>query len=147
MSFGFVEHFSDSRDLVKRHVAIAREGGTVLILVPNHAGLNGKILKYADRAKYALHNCMSLDDLVRACEGVPEAELVFSGHLGKAGFWNTGIYPRIRSLPSPVAKLIRPPPLRVWEIIAQKLVPNNAITSPESVVILRKRSGVNEHES
>lgn len=136
-SFGFVEHFSDTLDVVRRHVECTSPGGHTVILVPNHSGLNGTILKYVDREKFKLHNCMSLEDLTAACTQIENTKIVFSGHLGKAGFWNTGLYPRIYSLPKPVSSALRIP-FRLWEILAQKIIPNNRFSSPETVVILQK---------
>jgi SAM-dependent methyltransferase len=65
-SFGFVEHFDEPEVAVSKHLEVACPGGLVIVSVPNHAGWNGKIMRYVDNDKWKQHNCMSLDDLILA---------------------------------------------------------------------------------
>ena len=48
-SFGFVEHFIDPVEAVSKHIEVACPDGLILISVPNHAGLNGKILRFVNK--------------------------------------------------------------------------------------------------
>jgi hypothetical protein len=62
-SFGFIEHFEDTRDVIKRHVDLMVMGGKLLITLPNFRGLNGLINKIFDPAHLNMHNtrCMDLN--------------------------------------------------------------------------------------
>lgn len=42
-SFGFIEHFKNWKDLIKRHIELTKEDGTILIEVPN---LNSPLYKF-----------------------------------------------------------------------------------------------------
>jgi len=53
---GFIEHFEDTFDVIKRHVDILSPQGTLLIILPNFLGLNGWIQKTFDRKKFDAHN-------------------------------------------------------------------------------------------
>lgn len=55
-SFGFIEHFDDPREAVRRHVELLRPGGTALITVPNYGGIYGAMQGRCDPANLALHN-------------------------------------------------------------------------------------------
>ena len=50
--FGFVEHFSDTREVVERHLDLLRPGGYLALEIPNHAGLNGTVMKMVDFETY-----------------------------------------------------------------------------------------------
>ena len=55
-SFGLIEHFDDPREIVRRHVMLAKPGGTVVITVPNYGGIYGRIQRYFDAENLDLHN-------------------------------------------------------------------------------------------
>jgi 2-polyprenyl-3-methyl-5-hydroxy-6-metoxy-1,4-benzoquinol methylase len=55
-SFGLIEHFDDPREIVRRHVNLAKPGGVILIAVPNYAGVYGRLQKIFDRQNLDLHN-------------------------------------------------------------------------------------------
>lgn len=61
LSYGFIEHFSDTQDLLKKHIDFIKMGGTLLIIVPNFLGLNGWVNKHFDYAVYEKHflGCMN----------------------------------------------------------------------------------------
>jgi SAM-dependent methyltransferase len=40
VSRGFIEHFSDSEDVIARHLNLVRNGGYLFITVPNYRGIN-----------------------------------------------------------------------------------------------------------
>ncbi len=137
VSFGFVEHFDDSKDAVEKHIAVTRPGGLVIISIPNHAGFQGWIMKKVDRNKWNQHNKMSLEDLEDAVQRAGDGEIVFSGYVGRIGFWAAGLYELVRTRYSNFYPLMRAP-LWLIEKIGQWIVPNNRWTSPDAVVILRK---------
>ncbi|MEA4919242.1 hypothetical protein SDC9_139731 [bioreactor metagenome] len=60
-SSGFIEHFEDTQDVIKRHVDLLSERGQLLILIPNFLGLNGKIQQWYDRDNLEAHNLRSME--------------------------------------------------------------------------------------
>lgn len=55
-SLGFIEHFSDTVDALRRHYELLVAGGTMLVSVPNFRGLNGWLQNTFDPANYVAHN-------------------------------------------------------------------------------------------
>ncbi|WP_298645759.1 methyltransferase domain-containing protein [uncultured Proteiniphilum sp.] len=60
-SSGFIEHFEDTRDVIRRHVDLLSEKGQLLILLPNFLGLNGKLQQRFDRENLDAHNLQSME--------------------------------------------------------------------------------------
>lgn len=60
-SSGFIEHFEDTRDVIKRHVDLLSEEGQLLILIPNFLGLNGFIQHRLDKENLEAHNLKSME--------------------------------------------------------------------------------------
>ena len=67
MSAGFIEHFSDTSLIIKKHLDLLREEGIFLITLPNLKGLLGLITWLFDRKSYNMHNiaCMRIPLLKR----------------------------------------------------------------------------------
>lgn len=59
-SFGFIEHFDDTEDVIRRHVNLLAENGQLMIILPNFRGLNGWIQKQFDRKNFEAHNLNSM---------------------------------------------------------------------------------------
>ena len=59
-SIGFIEHFDDTADVIRRHVDLVKPGGTLFIALPNFRGLNGWVQKVFDRRNYDAHNISSM---------------------------------------------------------------------------------------
>ncbi len=55
-SLGVIEHFSDPGEVIRRHLALVRPGGIVLVTVPNYGGLYGRFQASCDPANLAMHN-------------------------------------------------------------------------------------------
>ena len=55
-SLGVVEHFADPRDAIRRHVRLARPGGTAIVAIPNYGGAYGRLQRALDPQNLALHN-------------------------------------------------------------------------------------------
>jgi 2-polyprenyl-3-methyl-5-hydroxy-6-metoxy-1,4-benzoquinol methylase len=70
-SFGFIEHFDDPRDAVRRHALLLKPGGLALIAVPNYGGIYGVLQKYFDPPNLELHNLgiMTTTTLARLAPG------------------------------------------------------------------------------
>ncbi len=60
-SSGFIEHFQDTADVIRRHVNLMSKNGQLLILIPNFLGLNGKIQARYDKENLDSHNLKSME--------------------------------------------------------------------------------------
>ena len=60
-SYGFVEHFEDTKDVISRHIDLISENGKLLILIPNFLGLNGKVQQRYDKQNLDAHNLKAMD--------------------------------------------------------------------------------------
>lgn len=60
-SFGLIEHFEDTKDVVLRHLPFLKNEGTLLITLPNFNSVNGWFQKHFDRKNYDIHNIKSMD--------------------------------------------------------------------------------------
>jgi SAM-dependent methyltransferase len=60
-SFGFIEHFDDTQDIIKRHIDLLASNGSLLIVLPNFLGLNGLIQRIFDRETFDAHNLKSME--------------------------------------------------------------------------------------
>ncbi|MCH2132770.1 MAG: class I SAM-dependent methyltransferase [Phycisphaerales bacterium] len=135
-SFGLVEHFEDIMPCLHRHIDLVRPGGYVAIVIPNHAGLNGTILRLHMPDRYRLHNLMSWADLREGLEATNRVEIIEGGHYGRIGFWNTAVYRRARKYGKIPYAAIRAP---LWAIEhAGRILPNSSYFSPNIAVIARR---------
>jgi SAM-dependent methyltransferase len=82
-SWGFIEHFRDIRDVVRRHWNLVEEGGYLLIGLPNLKGLPGWFTKLVDRTFLDIHNleCMEIKYLSDICNSLSmtDAEVFYYG--------------------------------------------------------------------
>jgi len=60
-SSGFIEHFEDTRDVMRRHIELLSNNGQMLILIPNLLGLNGKIQRILDIENIEAHNLRAME--------------------------------------------------------------------------------------
>jgi SAM-dependent methyltransferase len=61
LSFGLIEHFNDTKDIISRHVDFLKPGGELLITLPNFTGLNGWLQRKYDPENYKKHNIESMN--------------------------------------------------------------------------------------
>ncbi len=55
-SFGFIEHFSNPEDIMKKHIALLKNDGKLIVEVPNFGGFKGWLQKTFDTENYNKHN-------------------------------------------------------------------------------------------
>lgn len=60
-SLGFIEHFIDTKDLIRRHWNMVNKGGTMIIGIPNMLGINGIYQLLFDPSNLNIHNLKSMD--------------------------------------------------------------------------------------
>jgi len=88
LSCGLIEHFNDTADIIKRHIAFVKPGGTLFITLPNFKAVNGWFQKNFDKENYDKHNINSMDPALLKCI-CEEAGLkdVKSGYFGRFSIW------------------------------------------------------------
>jgi SAM-dependent methyltransferase len=81
LSFGLIEHFNDTKFIIKEHLKFLKPGGTLFITLPNFKSVNGWVQKNFDKENYDKHNIdsMDLDLLKTACKdlGLKEIEAYY----------------------------------------------------------------------
>ncbi|TAH03764.1 MAG: methyltransferase domain-containing protein [Sphingobacteriales bacterium] len=62
-SFGLIEHFLDTKNIIAKHLEFLNQNGTLFITLPNFKGVNGWVQKSFDPENYNKHyiDCMDLD--------------------------------------------------------------------------------------
>ncbi|MBM4300097.1 MAG: class I SAM-dependent methyltransferase [Deltaproteobacteria bacterium] len=55
-SQGFIEHFIDPTEMVRRHVLLLKPGGRALITIPNYGGIYGTLQRFFDPENLDIHN-------------------------------------------------------------------------------------------
>ena len=135
-SFGFIEHFQNITEVIKLHLNLLKRNGYLLLVIPNHQGLYGRILKRMDYESYRTHNMMSYEDLYKALVETHQIEILEGGYYGHLGFWNCGLYSFMKVWGKLPYILVRSP-LYLLEHIGQ-LIPNSIRFSPNMAVIARK---------
>jgi len=83
LSFGLIEHFSDTKDIIQRHLPFLKPGGVLFVTLPNFKGVNGWVQRKFDRSNYDKHfiESMNLQLLASYCRelGLKEVEAFYHG--------------------------------------------------------------------
>lgn len=89
MSFGLIEHFSDPQDILDHHYRICRQGGLVVVSIPNFRKLQWLYHFLFDRADLGRHNIESMKPgTFRTFAERRNLEILFLGYVGRMYFWN-----------------------------------------------------------
>lgn len=136
-SFGFVEHFNDVGPCIQKHMDLLKPGGLLALVIPNHAGINGNILKAVDKDKYDIHNRMDYQAMEDAVLATGDAKIIEGGYYGHIGFWNAGIYPIISSK-GRIPYILGRAPLYLVEEVGKYVVPNCRKFAPNAALIAQK---------
>jgi SAM-dependent methyltransferase len=83
LSFGLIEHFSDTKYIIEKHLPFLKPGGTLFITLPNFKGVNGWVQRKFDLENYNKHYIESMDPALLAgyCGqlGLKEIESYYHG--------------------------------------------------------------------
>jgi SAM-dependent methyltransferase len=83
LSFGLIEHFSDTASIIETHLQFLKPGGVLFITLPNFTGINGWVQRKFDQENYDKHyiNCMNPEFLNETCKklGLKNIECYFHG--------------------------------------------------------------------
>jgi len=88
-SFGFIEHFTDFKSVIKAHARVVKPGGLLVITVPNFRGYLQKWLHSSlDGGNLSLHNLNSMAPEIW-CELAKDLDFKvnFAGPFGGFDFW------------------------------------------------------------
>jgi SAM-dependent methyltransferase len=83
LSFGLIEHFSDTASIIQTHLQFLKPGGVLFITLPNFTGVNGWVQRKFDIENYNKHyiDCMNPAFLADTCEklGLKNVESYYHG--------------------------------------------------------------------
>ncbi|WP_183575326.1 class I SAM-dependent methyltransferase [Mucilaginibacter sp. X5P1] len=83
LSFGLIEHFSDTKSIINTHLQFLKPGGTLFITLPNFTGINGWVQRKFDLDNYNKHYIESMDPafLAETCKalGLKNIETYYHG--------------------------------------------------------------------
>ncbi|MDB5031616.1 methyltransferase domain-containing protein [Mucilaginibacter sp.] len=83
LSFGLIEHFSDTKAIIENHLPFLKPGGTLFITLPNFKGINGWVQRKFDLENYNKHYIESMNPALLAdyCRqlGLKEVESYYHG--------------------------------------------------------------------
>lgn len=87
-SFGFIEHFPNWDEVLRRHAAFVRPGGRLIISTPNYRGSAQHLLhRLFDGEGLARHNLDSMDVRAWPRAAGEEFQTRWCGHFGGFAFW------------------------------------------------------------
>ena len=88
LSCGLIEHFNDTADIINRHIAFVKPGGTLFITLPNFKAVNGWFQKKFDRENYDKHNIDSMNPvLLKSIFEKAGLKEVKAGYFGRFSVW------------------------------------------------------------
>jgi len=83
LSFGLIEHFTDTKSIIETHLQFLKPGGVLFITLPNFKSINGWVQRNFDRDNYDKHNIDSMNPrlLTDYCRelGLTEIESYYHG--------------------------------------------------------------------
>lgn len=142
LSFGVVEHFSRLDTVLSAKAALASATGTVYTLIPNMAGICGRLTRRWNRAVYELHVPHDLASFRRGHADAALA-LVASGYLGSSNFGVlSSCFPRPAGAAYQIYKQLTRVSKLVWLLESRGLpVPRTRALSPYIFGISRRADG------
>ena len=82
-SLGFIEHFDDPAEAIRKHLDLLKPGGILLLGVPNLSGIYHVVLKHLSPSHDQSHNMSTMNlDKWRNFEKEFELNTVFKGYIG-----------------------------------------------------------------
>jgi len=143
VSMGFIEHFTEVRQVIERHLQLLREGGVLLISIPNLKGINYLMTYLIDKKNLGLHNVniMDLKEFISIFQKNNLEKLLCCYY----GIFNSGIWVSCGKSDSKLAKVCYRGQ-QVIDYCLMKLIPlegyENRFISPYILYIGKKRSNI-----
>ena len=136
-SFGLIEHFKDIQAVAARHLDLVKPGGHLVLVVPNHQGIYGKIMQKVSPELYRVHRLLSREQIVEALSSDGRSEIVEAGYYGRLGLGHTGIRERLGETNSCLRFLGRALIFSVENF--GRILPRSTVLSPFIAVVARKK--------
>lgn len=87
-SFGFIEHFRDVPDIIRRHTRLVSPGGYLVLSVPNFRHFQYVYHWLVDRENLRIHNTRAMSKpLIEQLVKRDGFRLCYSGHIGRLKVW------------------------------------------------------------
>jgi hypothetical protein len=137
-SLGLVEHWSDLRVPLARHVEMTARGGTCIVGMPLHDGIYGRIMRGLDPALHAQHGCYSTAALRAAFAEAagPGWTIETCRAVEGMGFWNCGLGEWVGRR-GPVMRTVGHKALGAWHRTVTRL-PAPAALRPNAILVARR---------
>ena len=136
-SFGFIEHFEDLRAVVSRHLDFLNPGGYLLLVVPNHQGIYGRIMRKVSPKLLGVHRILSREEIAEALISDRRSEIVEAGYYGRLGLGHTGLRERLNRTNFCLRFFGRASIFSVENL--GRLLPRTPALSPFIAVVARKK--------
>lgn len=90
VSFGFIEHFINFQEVIKKHADLVNKEGYLLITTPNfRGGIQSFLHKIFDKRNLALHNTKSMNPAIwKSLLEAQGFEIIYYGYFGDFWFWH-----------------------------------------------------------
>jgi L-malate glycosyltransferase len=131
-SFGFIEHFTDWKDVIRKHADITKSGGYLILETPNFKGIVQRLIHwFLDRENFNRHIIDSMDpNKWRTILG-NDFEILYCGWFGRFKFWvDIGKRNFLQRIILRIAYFITP--------YLSKILPDHSAYSPWCGIIARK---------
>jgi len=126
LSHGFIEHFTDVRDVIRAHINVLKPGGKLVITIPNLQGLNRDVARLFHPGILEKHNLSIMDKKV-FCDlfAIRGLSAEFCGYLGSFSLTlaNVGPSPWRQRLFRTLAMVQSCADLLRWRVCNAKHVP------------------------
>src|SRR3990167_8359283 len=83
-SYGFMEHFQDSENVIKTHWNLIKKGGYMILIIPNFKkSINYLVQRLIDKENIKKHKLISTANLKKYFNNsITDGEILFSGYVG-----------------------------------------------------------------
>lgn len=129
-SAGFIEHFGDPADMLRRLWALVKPGGTMVVTLPNFRGVNGLVQWCCDRSNLRAHNLNTMKlPVLREClrqNAITDYELAYYG------------LPTIWLEPQAITSKARALMLKVVPAVLRRIPIGGRFLAPHIVLVARK---------
>ncbi len=133
-SRGFIEHFSDYKEKIKKHIEATQKNGYILITTPNFSGKIQKFLhKICDKETLDKHYLPATDykNWIKTFEE-NNCSIEKSGYFGGFDFWIDK--PNMSKLGRVILMIL----YKLFKTPLFRCLPNNKMWSPTTVMIAKK---------
>ncbi|MFA6094596.1 MAG: class I SAM-dependent methyltransferase [Candidatus Paceibacterota bacterium] len=88
-SFGFIEHFTDWKNILQKHASLVKEGGYIVVTAPNFNNFFQRTLRhFLDKQTAETHNISSIQPKQWESFLLKNGfEKIYQGYFGKFSFW------------------------------------------------------------